>query len=217
MALLTESRTAVSSEIAANLPEVNPALDKFAETVALLGISPQDFNGNILIVGHGPQFLERKLVCTQESGFHSLRRQVNSLTLVDINFPSDPRDHLQEVVINKHPQYLPGIFTGAVNYYQWSLKPAMSGVEEPVFDTIAFFRVEKMQPQFPEVLEIIDRTLKPGGLFVGSGGFKDESAIKDLVNGQFSLEKTVVLPNPDHFGRGYNSDHIGFVMRKHSL
>jgi len=63
-------------------------------------------------------------------------------------------------------------------------------------------------------LSLVAKTVKKGGIFIGSGDFQTVDSFREVVGKSgFSIVKWQRLPNPDYSGYLYTT-HIGFRLEK---
>jgi len=196
--------------------EANSVIGEFAEDIAPLDIREEDIGGDVLIAGGGQAMPEIVFVGDPSHYFERLRAGVRTLTCCDCELLTSPEHHLE-------PDYTveflgageaPSPERGRVFYCPWSLQYFLRGIPEATFNCITFFRINRLYEQFDEdLIDLVARALKPGGVFIGSGSLKDEEAVRGMIGEKLDVETIRRLPNPSS-GYPFRPAHIGFVLRK---
>jgi len=178
----------------------NP-IDQFAATISPLTIRQDMAQGNIFAGGCGGGFPERLMLCSPESDFSLLE-------------PTDPSLVLDNPVEKKFSGQKPDLKPGKVTYFPASLQTILPSFDQSSFDSVLFFRIQRLQEQLQEGLyKKLHRVIKPGGYLLGSGSFKGIQECQEIFQGEFDVEQIVNLKNPDYSGYLY-FQHLGFVLRK---
>lgn len=169
---------------------------------------------NVLVAGQSHAFPERTIVCTTQSRFKIQRPDIHKLVLVDPGELVDPELVMRNPVRRQLPiednETAEAIEHGTT-FFPASLQELLPKMEPNSFDALCFFGIVDLDDQLKHGLgEKIERVLKPDGVFVGSGDFRDGYA--RLACG-LMLEQEVPLGSPDAAGNPY-SHRIGFVARK---
>jgi len=192
----------------------NP-LCSFAATISRLPIRKEDIKGHVLIGGHGPAFPERALVCSPDSNYKQIRNGVTSITCCDPEPFTNPHLRVSHPVeVCGHTEE-PKRGQGSFNYYPSSLQEALKGMCSGIFDTAMFFRIVNLQEQFPSLLPLVAKVLRPNGIFTGSGDFDSEDKLRNLLEVEFDIRSLALLPSPDYSGFRYRT-HIGFILQGNS-
>ena len=191
----------------------NP-IDLLAATIRPLSIHQNMVHGNIMVAGCGGGFPERVMLCSPDPNFAQLEPWVNSLTCADPDFFTSPELVLDSPVETRFTGQKPNLKQGRVTYFPASLQTILPSIDKSVFDTVLFFRIQRLQDQLQEGLfEKLQRVIKSGGYLLGSGSFKSAEDCTAIFQGAFDIEQIAALMNPDYSGYAYNQ-HLGFVLRK---
>lgn len=181
-----------------------PWVTDFAKTVepVSLSLKEQEIKGEVLIAGHGGFVPERIFVATSESGFDEIKPEITSLTLNDNESLSN-----EQIYFPKS--------NGKIVVLNGKLQEIAEQITEPKYDVVFFFRIHNLQRQLEDgLLDDIYRTLKLGGLFIGSGGFSSKEEAEKLLKTKFASSTVTALPNPDCEGLPYDKEHLGFKLQK---
>lgn len=166
----------------------NP-LAEFAGTINPLTINSNMIHGNTLVGGCGGGFPERVMLCSPESNFSSLESSINSLTCADCEFFTDPSLLLDSPVERKFSEDKPSLEQRNITYYLASLQTLLSSIDDSSFDTILFFRIQKLQEQLTTGLyKQLARVIKPQGYLLGSGSFKSIQDCQAIFQEDFLVE-----------------------------
>lgn len=184
-------------------------LEGFAESLGQLKIDKSTIKGDILIAG--PAFVcpERALICTPQTRYGRLRDEVTSVTCCDPDHPLN--NYFFELPI-KHQllsEPLP-LDRKAIYFYCTGLKNLLDVTSPETFDVIMFFRNNGLYKRLDiETMQLVKRSLKIGGYFMGSGSFRgtdipfaegiEPQDVRDLGEG-------------DTFP--FHPYHIGFVAQR---
>lgn len=187
-------------------------IKEFANTIKRLPITEEHVRGNVLIAGQGSAFPERLLVCTPPN-FNTTKKSVNSITFCDHGIGTNPKNCLKKEVSIKWRGEKPNL--RGVEYYSDFLQLILPFIEDNTFDTVMMFRISYIQENLVDegLLESIKRVLKPGGIFIGSGGFEALDIADEIMRQDFNILATKELPNPDSSGYVYWKTHIGFILQ----
>lgn len=189
-------------------------IDLFVVTINPLSIRPNMVNGNVLVGGCGGGFPERVMLCSPDSDFSLIEPRVNSLTCADPDFFTDPSLVLENPVEKKFSGQKPNLKRGKITYYPASLQTILPAIGRSVFDTVLFFRIQRLQEQLTTGLnDKLQRVIKSGGYLLGSGSFNSLQACQEIFQQEFNIEQIISLMNPDYSGYAYHQ-HVGFVLRK---
>ena len=194
--------------------ESSGSFTAFVATISPLEFSVTSIKGDVLVGGCGGGFPERILLCSPGSGFSLVEGRVASLTCADPDFFTDPALLLDNQVTHPYPGDILGFNSDEVYYYPNSLQTILPSIDESTFNTVLFFRIQRLQEQLVQGLyKQLHRVIKPGGYLLGSGSFKSLQDCQLIFQNEFILEQVKQLPNPDHSGYVYE-EHEGFVLRK---
>ena len=154
------------------------------------------------------------MLCSPDSDFSLIEPRVNSLTCADPDFFTDPSLVLENPVEKKFSGQKPNLKRGKITYYPASLQTILPAIGRSVFDTVLFFRIQRLQEQLTTGLnDKLQRVIKSGGYLLGSGSFNSLQACQEIFQQEFNIEQIISLMNPDYSGYAYHQ-HVGFVLRK---
>ncbi len=191
-----------------------PYMTEFAQMMETLGIKEQDVRGAVLIIGQGTRFPERLLVTTPESGFRTLRPEIESLVLCDPNPKTNPGNALNHFVRVAGRHDRPALVKGAVNYYPYLLEEFVTFMPPEVFDAALLFHATALDRKLQLGMGLlIEKPLKKDALFMGSGDFGPLGNPQEILEKDFEVVTLQKLSNRDQFGNLY-LNHQGFVLRK---
>lgn len=194
--------------------DVSGFLGSFAHEVNRFLPDRSEVRKNVLVAGQSHAFPERTIVCTAQSRFKIPRPNIHRLVLVDPGELIDPelimRSPVRRQLFIEDEETTMTIERGTT-FFPASLQELLPKMEPYSFNALCFFGIVDLDDQLEHGLgEKIERVLKPDGVFVGSGDFRDGYA--RLACG-LMLEQEVPLGSPDAAGNPY-SHRIGFVARK---
>lgn len=209
--------------IAGNLEttEGDTTLVQFLHSIDLLAIKPEYIKGNIAVIGQAQGFPERALLTTDR--FHEqLNPDISLLTCFDFASFSNPR-LLLNIDVNLAPsgKKMEQLPFGSVVYYPYVAQYAIDRYTLPsnFFDTVLAFQIVDLADQLNDgLLQPIIKILKPGGLFIGSGGMRRvlgdyyELISADPTN-QIHLIQRVRLSDLSAAGYPFTR-HTGVILQK---
>lgn len=182
-----------------------------ARNISRLDIDEKDIQGHVLIAGQGPAFPERVLVCTPESGFRNIRPGIDSLICCDPAAYSNPKNLLRHPVRVRGQNEAPGLGKDQVDYYPCAVQ-AVTAIPDGTIQAVTALRFPNIDDQLSSgLLERVSKALRPGGVFIASGSFKDSQLIN--LGPDLRIERQAVLSNPDSAGYQYRY-HGSFIARK---
>jgi len=190
---------------------------RFAQTVAPLAIVDKHLAGNVMIIGQGPAFPERILVCTSKSRFQTIRPAINLLVCCDGELFTHPSNYL-DGDIDTNIEDIRRVKTRIASY-SWGAQYALKQhFPDNYLDTIMAFEIVSLSKQLQEgLMDEISRVLKPHGHFIGSGCLNDESYYdrlsEDLHQPMRSVQQ-VNLGNPSQMSFPFMNHHRGVILQK---
>lgn len=194
--------------------DVSSTLGCFAHEVSSFLPDRSAVKKTVMVAGHGHAFPERSIVCTAQSRFKIQRPDIQKLVLVDCGEFVDPELVMRNPVRRKlliEDDEAPAVIENGTTFFPASLDELLPATQSCSFDALLFFGIVDLDDQLKRGLgEKIERVLKPNGLFVGSGDFRD--GYIRLACG-LMLEREISLGNSDAAGNPY-SHRFGFVARK---
>jgi hypothetical protein len=190
---------------------------QFLSTVEPLKIQETDLSGTIMVIGHGPAFPERSLVCTSESKFRKLRPSVKRLICCDSELFCSPKYHF-DIPVSSTPDDLTKVHSRIISY-PWAAGYAMEQwIPDNYIDTIFAFEIVELSGQLDRgLMTQIARVLKPGGNFIGSGCLHKEDYYNGLDSDKAQPMRVIQqenLGNPSDMGYPFQNAHRGVIIQK---
>jgi len=189
----------------------------FAQTADPLEIDETQISGDWLVVGPGPLFPERLLLCSPETNFRKLRGNISSVTCCERQDSATIRFRI-EGAVRYAIRDIPRRELGLITVFDRSLQKSAEYLDDKSFNGVLSFRIPDLGYQFPELLPEITRVLKADGLYIGSGSFEDswdQDPISPIA-ARFGLvaEKILRLPNrdKDYINGASIIKHFGFKL-----
>lgn len=158
--------------------------------------------GDVLVIGGGLLLPERIIVC-QSPEYLKLSPNIISLCLVDPSYIGS------EPLLLDHDDFLPSdrgkVELVAMRVEDWKV--------EKTFDAILMFNIQDLSTQLNGNLgEKISGLIKPGGVFVGSGGFVERDPDNTLRETLAGLTIDNLMSIPEGFGYSYGGKHYAFQL-----
>lgn len=203
------------AKIASKLDHCDLGLGELAVMASKLTPNRDELRKTVVAAGIGYGFPERALVCTVGSKFRKVKPGIHKLICADPASFVDPELHLSTPVERRfmdHQQRKPSIESRekGANFYPYSLQELLPALDSESVDALIFFSIPSIEDQLQRELgELIERVLKPGGVFMGSGSF-GEGRVN--LHNEMVVEKSERFPDVDHAGTYFN--HFGFLARK---
>jgi hypothetical protein len=195
-----------------------PVIVPFAETILPMPLEIQHVSGHVLVAAHGGAFPERLLICIPDENFDTLRNEVKSLTCCDNDDWSKPDCIFTKPVLDIPPESMNWQPQPDSIYFNYGiLQDFLPRVTPDTYDSIMLFRPERLGEQFQETElgRLVFESLKPGGYFIGSGGFRNFHASFDLLKKTgFNILNITELSNSDSSGYYFAGTHMGFILQK---
>lgn len=189
-------------------------MDEMALAVSTLIRDRDDIHGAVIVAGFGEVFPERALLCTSTSRFEKVRPEIHQLILCDPAPLAAPELMIDVPVQHRFLEIgdsapAEPLWEGTSSYGA-SLQTLLPRYAPDSVDALVFLSIPDLEEQIQKGLgELVERVLKPRGVFLGSGSFDQESV--NLHSG-LTVERTRRFPNPDH--AGLYQEHLGFLARK---
>lgn len=190
---------------------------QFAQTVAPLEIHEEHLAGKVMVIGQAMAFPERALVCSWESRFKNLRKEIHLLVCCDPELFTHPNHHF-ETPIDTNKIDIRNVKTPIAAYTEGAGYALREYFPRNFLDTIMAFEIPDLSQQLDEgLINEIARVLKPGGFFMGSGSLHTDLYYDNLANdasSSFRVVQQVNLRNPSHLGYPFYNHHRGVILQK---
>lgn len=195
------------------IKRLSEILQEFSRTIDPLKIEENFISGHILVIGPATAFPER--IFLMDSTLRNFLNKISSATICDIDPAAIRIDGCvlpNRYFRNGDPLLQEKDVVGCV----WgNAEDLLSRLDKPIFDTILAFRNDNFREQFGRLTKLVlEKGLKRGGLFIGSGDFISREAFVSSVSPGLSIVRITELPNPDFTGYTYGSLHLGFIIAK---
>jgi hypothetical protein len=195
----------------------------FVTTNRELDVQQSHIQGRVLVAGGADGHIERAIFCTPKSDFRTPNPEVTSVWATD-----------SSNVLHAHFRYTWPFIAGhslkiedalslnkSVISFPYALQDLLAECPENTFNVITFFGIIDFADQFDDDLSLlIERTLVPGGVFMGSGGtsnFSQEDGT-NIANVRKTLSKrnlrTLSAVKLDNWGQSPGRDKIGLLLQK---
>lgn len=187
---------------------------EFLRHIVPIGITPEHIKGRVLVMGQAHAFPEKTLICTPQSDFEKLRREIDGIFCIDTAYPSSPETHLDIPCVNT--VFFDKIPVPEPNTAYWELKSSyayLPKVEFDFFDTVLFFRVVDVGQQIQEMglVNLIAPHLKKGGHFIFSGGRFPEN----INENYFEPLNVLNLVKLSNYSDGFPfTNNMGVILQK---
>jgi len=187
---------------------------EFVRSIQRIDFPKSHVSGKTCVIGHGPAFPERALICTPQSGFQTLRPEIPQVVCIEPEYSCIEVDFEHTVAHFPPPKSKKRVLS-----YGTMAQEILPRFGDNVFGTVLMFRVLGIDEQLQGgLMDSIMRTLKPGGHFIGSGDANDGR----YVGTEFVLSETNVysicsqvnMPSHDSSGYVFTRKSIGFNLEK---
>lgn len=191
-------------------------MQMFASSIEDLRLEEREIHGRVLVIGEGPAYPERLLLCEIHVPGHDdrLRRDITELHSADPTYLSQP-DHWIDIPVTNAFDYTKPE-PGAGVYYPVSVQEIMDSIPDGSFDTALMFRIPHFDEQLEDgvLLPGLSRILSPKGRFIATGSMPGTEYAERVLGAYFAVDRVAQLPSVDASGYYFYPAHVGVVAIK---